>query len=233
MSRIVIVGLLGMAAGAWAGQVPTGQVPGGLPSKRLPQPLVSPLPPLTKPHPGIAALRGYVALIRTNAGNVTVELDADAAPNTVRNFIKLAERGFYDGQRFYCVFKDTMVLCGDPKGTGTSDVGYTIPFEPSPLPHLPGTVAMDRLPPGPSSGSRFFINLKDQAHLDRDYAVFGRITDGTEVAQRIGETTANPNNGSPAPIEDVVIEDIQIKKKEATSKKEPPKTKKAEEESQE
>jgi len=233
MRRIAIVAVLGLVASvAQAGQVSAGKLPAGIVPKGMSMPFISPLPPLTKPNPRIAELRGYVAVIHTNAGDLTVEFEADAAPNTVRNFIKLAERGFYDSQRFYCTFKDTMVLCGDPKGTGTTDVGYTIPFEPSLLPNLAGTIAMDRMPPGPSSGSRFFINLKDQTHLDRDYTVFGRITAGLEVAQRIGDVATNPNNGSPAPIEDAVIQDIQIMKK-APPRQGPSKPTKAEEEAQE
>jgi peptidyl-prolyl cis-trans isomerase B (cyclophilin B) len=152
---------------------------------------------------------------------MTIEFEPESAPNTVHNFLKLAERGAYDGQRFYCVFKGHMILAGDPAGTGTGDVGYTIPYESGRAFHAPGSLAMDRLPPGPNSGSRFFIDLRDQKHLDGNYTVFGRISEGLDVAQRIGATPAKPNGGRPAPLEDVVIEQIVVsKKKQAQPPKE-------------
>ena len=167
-----------------------------------------------RPHPAIARLRDYQAVLHTNLGKIAIELDADSAPNAVRNFIKLAQRGFYDGTRFYCVFKGRMVLAGDPTGKGTGDAGYTLDYENSPVGHTAGTVAMDRSgEAGKNSGSRFFISVGSQHHLDRDYTVFGRVADGLEVARRISSAPARPQGGRPTPIEEIVIEQITVSKR--------------------
>jgi len=177
---------------------------------------------MDKPHPAIAALHDYRATLHTNLGDLAIKFEPDHAPNAVRNFIKLAHRGFYDGSRFYCVFKDKMILAGDPTGKGTGDVGYALDYEASPLGHTPGTLAMDRRPDAregggttrKNSGSRFLINVGKQHHLDRDYTVFARITDGLEVARRIGAAACRDHGGRPQPLEDMVIERITVEKTE-------------------
>ena len=216
IARTFLAIVVALGAGALAAQPPAA------PAMPAPFPLIAPPPPsISKPNPAIAALQGYFATIRTNLGDLVVEFEPESAPNTVHNFIKLAERGFYDGQRFYCVFRDRMILAGDPTGTGTGDVGYTIPYEAGRAFHAPGSLATDRLPPGPNSGSRFFIDLRDQKHLDGNYTVFGRITTGLDVAQRIGALPTQPNGGRPVPLEDAVIEEIIVsKKKQAQPEKE-------------
>ncbi|NQT87808.1 peptidylprolyl isomerase [bacterium] len=175
-------------------------------------------PKRTAPNPAIEAMDGITAILHTTAGDITVDFRPYAAPNTVRSFIKLAASGFYDGQRFYCVFKDKMILAGDPTATGKGDNGKTLPAEGSGS-HRAGTLAMDRATPDPksgkkvSSGSRFLINLTDQSHLDGDYTVFAEITNGLDVARRIGACRTSANDGRPAPLEDLVIESIVIHKK--------------------
>ena len=183
-----------------------------------------------KPNPAIEALRDHTATLHTNLGDLVVALEPDGAPNAVRNFIKLAQKGFYDGSRFYGVFRDRMVLAGDPTGKGTGDVGYTLPHERSSLGHTPGTLAMDTAPPDPkstfsprkNSGSRFFINVAAQHHLDRDYTVFGRITEGLEVARRMSQARTISQDGQPAPLEEIVIERITIAKKTEEDRPENP-----------
>jgi len=180
-------------------------------------------------HPAIETLRGCAATVHTNLGDIEIAFEPDDAPNAVRNFIKLALKGFYDGSRIYGVFADTMVLAGDPTATGKGDVGYTLDFERSFMGHDAGTLAMDTAPADPkdkfaprkSSGSRFFINVARQRHLDRDYTVFATITKGIAVAERIGRARTRPTDGAPAPVEDIVIERITVRTKEKKTSAEP------------
>jgi len=177
----------------------------------------------TKANPAIVALRDYSATISTNVGDITIRFFPDAAPNTVRTFIKLAQRGRYDGKRFYCVFQERMILAGDPPGAAKSEGGPRIPHERSAMPHRAKTLAMDRTPGGPSLATRFFINLEKQEHLDRDYTVFGAITKGLDVARAIGSVPTKLSDGSPEPIEEIVIEQVIVtktKKKEAETSQE-------------
>jgi peptidyl-prolyl cis-trans isomerase B (cyclophilin B) len=178
-----------------------------------------------KPNPAVESLRQYSATVHTTMGDMQVRFYADEAPNAVQNFIKLALQGFYDGQRIYCIFPDRMVLAGDPTGTGTGDNGTQIPYERTYLSFIAGTLAMDRNPhaepvKGPdgtprqmNSGSRFFIVVADQQHLDRDYTAFGTLTDGLDVAKRIGAARTTANEGTPKPVEDILIERISVKKR--------------------
>lgn len=213
---VVLVGLL--AGAVDAGEEPSGEVPPGL----FPPGLLRPPREPTKPHPAIARLRKYGGVIHTNVGDITIRLHPEVAPNAVRNFIKLAQRGFYDGARIYCIFKGRMFLAGDPTGSGKGDNGTTLRFEPSLVPHLAGSLAMDRRPDEPdpetagkerrkvNSGSRFMVSVADQRHLDGDYTIFATITQGLSVAQRIAAARTRPNDGAPVPIEDIVIEQIDI-----------------------
>jgi len=177
------------------------------------------MPPLggkAKANPAIAALRDHVATLRTNLGDIVLKLDADAAPNTVRHFIKLAQRGAYDGLRFPGVFKDRMIVAGDP--AGAAEAAQTLPDEKSPLSHSEGAVAMDRTPGAAGSGRRFFISLTDQSHLDEDYTVFAEVSEGLAVARRIGAVATRDDQGCPTPLEDIVIEQVIV----ATLKKAAP-----------
>ncbi len=188
-----------------------------------------------KPNPAAAALRDYSATLHTNLGDLSVRFYPDEAPNAVRNFIKLAQQGFYDGARVYCVFNDRMFLVGDPTGTGKGDNGTTIPHERTFAPITAGALLMDLAPERPAkkrgakpekrnSGSRFMVCVADQRHLDGDFTVFGAIADGLDIAKRIGAAATKPNDGRPAPIEDLLIERITITKKT----KKPPKPKESE-----
>ena len=171
-----------------------------------------------KPNPAIEALRDYKATLHTTLGNIELALDPDSAPNAVRNFIKLAQQGFYDGSRFGCILKGRMIFAGAAHG---GEAPQPIDYESSAAGHAVGSVAMDTVPadtkdkqaPKRNSGSRFFINLAAQHHLDDDYTVFASIANGLTVAQRIGEARTRPGDGQPAPIEDILIERITITKK--------------------
>ena len=132
----------------------------------------------------------YVATIRTNKGDIVVELDALTAPIHTNNFVFLARQGFYDGLTFHRVVPNFVVQGGDPSGTGRGGPGYTLPAEIA-LPHHQGVIAMARRPDqvNPekrSSGSQFYITLKPQPHLDQQgYSVFGRVASGFDVVQKI------------------------------------------------
>ena len=183
-----------------------------------------------KPHPAIAGLRDYSATVHTNLGDMALAFEPDQAPNAVRNFIKLALQGAYDGTRFYGVFKGRMILAGDPTAKGTGDVGYSLDHEPTVVGHAAGALAMDTLPRDPedrfapqkNSGSRFFICVSDQRHLDGDYTVFARITKGLAVAERISAARTAPGDGCPAPVEEIVIERITLAKKAKEADPKPP-----------
>jgi peptidyl-prolyl cis-trans isomerase B (cyclophilin B) len=123
--------------------------------------------------------------IQTEKGNIVLELAEDDAPNTVANFISLAEKGFYDGLKFHRVIADFMVQGGDPKGTGTGGPGYTIADEFSPkLKHARGVISMANAGPN-TGGSQFFITTVPTPWLDGKHAIFGKVTAGMDVVDKI------------------------------------------------
>src|SRR5579884_1092143 len=112
--------------------------------------------------------KGYIATIKTDKGDIVVELNAKAAPLTVNNFVFLAQQHFYDGLTCHRVIPNFVAQCGDPKGDGTGGPGYTIPDEPSPLKHDTGAVAMAKAGPN-TAGSQFYITMAPQPALDGNY----------------------------------------------------------------
>ena len=122
---------------------------------------------------------------QTNKGNIVIELTEDDTPNTVANFISLAEKGFYDGLKFHRVIPNFMVQGGDPKGNGTGGPGYVIADEISPrLRHTRGVLSMANAGPN-TGGSQFFITHVPCPHLDGRHAIFGKVTSGLEVVDAI------------------------------------------------
>ena len=122
------------------------------------------------------------------------ELYPDVAPNSVANFIELANSGFYDGVIFHRVIPGFMIQGGDPLGRGTGGPGYCIKGEfarngfPNPLRHTRGVLSMARSMMPNSAGSQFFIMVDDAPHLDGQYAAFGKVTEGMETADAIVNT---------------------------------------------
>ncbi len=162
-----------------------------------------------------------VATIEMNDGGIMkIELFLDTAPNTVKNFIYLVNKGFYDGLTFHRVIPGFMIQGGDPNGNGTGGPGYDIfgefsnnGFENNKK-HLRGYVSMAREGDyyNPASayntaGSQFFIMVEDNAGLDGDYAVFGYCFEGMDVADRI---VAQKTDAYDKPLKDVVIKSIKI-----------------------
>src|SRR5262249_1780752 len=122
-----------------------------------------------------------VATIKTNRGNIRIQLYDDKAPKTVANFEKLAGEGFYDGLKFHRVIADFMIQGGCPKGTGTGGPGYTFEdeFHKDLKPDGPGVLSMANSGPN-SNGSQFFITHVPTPWLDGKHSVFGRVIDGTQ-----------------------------------------------------
>ena len=124
--------------------------------------------------------------IETERGNITIELFEDDAPNTVANFISLAEQGYYDNLNFHRVIPDFMTQGGCPEGTGTGGPGYRFGDEcmPNRRHDAPGVLSMANAGPG-TNGSQFFITHGAQPHLDSKHTVFGKVTDGLDTVNAI------------------------------------------------
>ena len=152
-------------------------------------------------------------MIVKDFGRVEIELYPHIAPNTVNNFIYLANSGFYDGLTFHRVIKDFMIQGGDPEGSGMGGPGYKIKGEFSKnkfqndLKHTEGVISMARSQNKNSAGSQFFIVTKDASHLDGQYASFGKIINGMDIVHDIENVQTGANN---KPINDVIIESIKV-----------------------
>lgn len=146
-------------------------------------------------------------------GTVEAELYPHIAPNTVNNFIALANSGFYDGLIFHRVIKNFMIQGGDPTGTGMGGPGYSIKGEftknkfNNDLSHTVGVLSMARSASKNSGGSQFFIVTKDSPHLNKLYAGFGKVINGIDIVHQIENTKTG---SSDKPVNDVVIESIKV-----------------------
>ena len=123
-------------------------------------------------------------VMKTNKGDIKLELFPDAAPFTVQSFLKLAERRYYDGTVFHRVVPNFVIQGGDPTGTGYSGPGYSIRSEFSPLTYETGYLGMASSGKD-TEGSQFFITHSPQPHLDGRYTIFGKVTDGMDVVDKI------------------------------------------------
>ncbi len=140
-------------------------------------------------------------LLKTNMGDIIIELDPEM-PITAGNFEKLVRKGFYDGVIFHRVIKGFMIQGGDPTGTGTGGPGYTIKDEFGPKNRNDrGTISMANAGPN-TGGSQFFINLVDNNFLDDKYPVFGKVIEGMDVVDKIGNVKTGPGD---RPLEEVRI----------------------------
>jgi len=147
------------------------------------------------------------ATLQTNHGTMEVELYPDEAPKTVENFVKLARDGFYEGVIFHRVIPDFMIQGGDPTGTGSGGPGYSFEDEFNEHKVDRGALAMANAGPN-TNGSQFFIVTTDAAPwLDGKHTVFGRVTNGMDVADKIAEVERDARD---KPHADVVIETVSI-----------------------
>lgn len=155
-----------------------------------------------------------------NGGRIIVELYDDIAPNTVKNFISLANKGFYDGTIFHRVIQGFMIQGGDPNGNGTGGPGYNIPGEFSnnkfnnTISHTRGTISMGRRGSQfadymyyDTAGCQFFICDADSTFLDGNYASFGRVLEGMDV---VDEIAAAPKDRSDKPYEDQIMKRVYV-----------------------
>jgi cyclophilin family peptidyl-prolyl cis-trans isomerase len=153
------------------------------------KPAVNPnRPTFTEPPPmRIDRAKKYTATMETSCGKITVDLDPKAAPKTVNNFVFLAKQRYFDGLTFHRVVKDFVIQGGDPTGTGSGGPGYEFEDE---LPqgtnvYKPGVLAMANAGPN-TNGSQFFIVTGNGGlHLTNSYSVFGQVTGGLDVAQKL------------------------------------------------
>ena len=145
--------------------------------------------------------------MHTSHGTIALELFEDDAPKTVENFRKLAGDGFYDGIIFHRVIPDFMIQGGDPTGTGMGGPGYQFEDEFNEHKVVRGALAMANAGPN-TNGSQFFIVTADACPwLDGKHTVFGRVTSGMDVADKISELPSDPGD---KPREDAVIERVEV-----------------------
>ena len=154
-----------------------------------------------------------VVIEMDDGGVMRGELYEDIAPISVENFEKLANEGFYDGLTFHRVISGFMIQGGCPEGTGMGGPGYCIKGEfaangvKNDLRHTTGVISMARAMDPNSAGSQFFIMVADAPHLDGQYAAFGKITEGMDVAQEI---VSVPTGRMDNPLFPVVIKSIRV-----------------------
>ena len=154
------------------------------------------------------------AVIETRLGDIELELQNDIAPGHVKNFKDLAGKGFYDGTTFHRVIPGFMIQGGDPNTKsddrsthGMGGPGYTIKAEFSSTPHTRGVLSMARSQDPDSAGSQFFVVVKDSSFLDNQYTVFGRVTKGMEVVDKI---VSVPRDSKDNPDEKVEMKSVKM-----------------------
>ncbi|HEX3581697.1 MAG TPA: peptidylprolyl isomerase [Thermoanaerobaculia bacterium] len=168
-----------------------------------------------------------IAELHTTSGEIDIRFFPDKAPNHVKNFIDLAEKGFYNGTKFHRVIPGFMIQGGDPNtisgspsSWGTGGSGKNVNAEFNDTHHARGIVSMARAQNPNSASSQFFICVADSGFLDRQYSVFGEVTKGMDVADTIVSAArgANDRPNNPTTIEKVVIRDANPGEGGATGK---------------
>ncbi|HIZ31596.1 MAG TPA: peptidylprolyl isomerase [Candidatus Fournierella merdipullorum] len=154
-----------------------------------------------------------VRITMQDGGVIDLELDAQAAPITVENFLKLVNDGFYDGLTFHRIIPGFMIQGGCPEGTGMGGPGWHIKGEfarngvANPIKHTRGVISMARAMDPNSAGSQFFIMHEDAPHLDGGYAAFGHVVAGMDVVDRIADVATDYND---RPLTPVVMESVRV-----------------------
>ena len=152
----------------------------------------------------------YTVELDTTKGPIRLEFLPDLAPGHVKNFLGLAQIGFYDNVIFHRVIAGFMIQGGCPQGTGTGGPGYQIKAEFNATPHVPGVLSMARTNDPNSAGSQFFICLEKYPSLDRQYTVFGKVVDD-ESLKTVRAIGAVKTGGSDRPVENVTIKKATVK----------------------
>jgi peptidyl-prolyl cis-trans isomerase B (cyclophilin B) len=164
------------------------------------------------PKMAIDPKKDYTATIETSLGTIKIDLFEKDAPVTVNNFVVLSRDHFYDGVIFHRVIPNFMIQGGDPTGTGTGDAGYKFDDEPGALQLQhdgPGVLSMANAGPN-TNGCQFFITQRATPHLNGRHAVFGKVTEGQDVVDKIANA---PRDRRDKPTTDVVIKSITIEEK--------------------
>jgi cyclophilin family peptidyl-prolyl cis-trans isomerase len=168
-------------------------------------------PPMT-----IDQNKQYTASIKTNYGDIEVQLFPKDAPVTVNNFVFLARQGFYNGVKFHRVVKGFVIQGGDPTGTGAGGPGYKFADEKVTKNYVAGILAMANAGSN-TNGSQFFITLSDlSGRLPKNYTIFGQVTSGLDVVQKIGDIPVKSKTTGgevSSPTVDVHIDSITIEEK--------------------
>jgi peptidyl-prolyl cis-trans isomerase B (cyclophilin B) len=177
-----------------------------LPAAAAATPAVQKPTPPTKEE--LARYATAQATITTKFGTIVVKFFPDLAPMHVKNFISLAEAGFYNGTPFHRVIPGFMIQGGDPTGSGAGGPGYTIPAEFSlTKKHLPGILSMARTNDPNSAGSQFFIMVAPYPSLDGQYSIFGEVVKGMDTVNKIVST---PRDRNDKPLERVDMINVKV-----------------------
>ena len=167
----------------------------------------------TKEETNVDKTHPIATITMQDGGVIELELYPEVAPESVKNFISLANSGFYDGLIFHRVISGFMIQGGDPDGRGTGGPGYSIKGEfaingvKNDISHVRGVLSMARAQPYDSAGSQFFICHADSTFLDGQYAAFGRVTSGMDVVDRIAATTTDSKD---KPYKDQIMETVRV-----------------------
>ena len=154
-----------------------------------------------------------VTIKMKNGEIMKAELYPEAAPETVSNFISLIKKGFYDGLTFHRIIPGFMIQGGDPEGNGVGGPGYSIKGEftsngvQNDIKHTEGVLSMARTMDPNSAGSQFFIMVARAPHLDGQYAAFGKLTEGLDVAKKIVGAKRDYND---MPLKPIVMESVTV-----------------------
>jgi len=184
-----------------------------------PSPAVTPAPsPAVTPAPSPAVTptskkNPVVTITMANGEQIKVELYPEVAPNTVKSFISLVKKGFYNGLIFHRVIPEFMIQGGDPSSNGTGGPGYSIKGEftnngfVNDLKHERGVISMGRTSEPNSAGSQFFIVVKTAPNLDKEYAAFGKVTSGMETVDKI---VNSPRDKQDKPTQNQVMKSVTV-----------------------
>jgi peptidyl-prolyl cis-trans isomerase B (cyclophilin B) len=156
------------------------------------------------------------AIVETSEGSMTFEFFPDKAPGHVKNFVDLAEKGFYDGTVFHRVISGFMIQGGCPQGTGRGGPGYSIKAEFNDVHHDRGVLSMARSQDPDSAGSQFFVCHGEASFLDRKYTAFGRLIAGEDTLDKIAEAPVKASGGGErsTPVKPVQVTKVRIQRGE-------------------
>lgn len=158
------------------------------------------------------ALTGVTATLDTTAGSMKLEFFPDKAPGHVENFVKLAEKGFYNGTVFHRTIPGFMIQGGCPEGSGMGGPGYKIKAEFNDTKHVRGILSMARSSDPNSAGSQFFICHGDASFLDKQYTAFGKLVEGDDTLDKIAKAPTVRGGENSKPVKPVTINKVTIQR---------------------